>query len=569
MTTNIATQHQKISELLDKANRRFLVVIDDIDRLSPEEAIQVFKLVKSVGQLPNVLYLLVFDRLLAEKVISEKYPSEGPHYLGKIVQAAFEVPAVSQEDLREAFLVQVNATCVPKEGEDQVRVMNILLGLVTPLLTSPRDLKRLIGMLQVTWPAVSSEVDRSDFIAMEALRLFRPSIYMAVRANPERLTGGAVSSANRPARDLASDYDNLLLQGISEDERPEMRLALRRLFPRLESVWANTHYTSESEWRRQRLVCAAEHFPTYFRFALGDELLPAKSISELVSRANDREFIQATLRQALQEKLKSGRTRVSVYLEELTLHAPEVAEPHIGPLVAALFEIGDELDVQSDEGRGMYAMANNNLRLHWLLNALVQQRLDPGTRISVLRGAMRSASLNWYCSFAERCYSEHKPAQHQRQTPEDQRYVDEKTADGFIKSALRRLRAAAKDGSIAQQRKLVSMLYEWVRLSPKGISEVRPRAIKLLANDDFVAHLAMDAFHITWSHSMGFGGMGDLVSKGTAQVNKEAIRELTNEKKFMKRVGELRAATNDPAAILFWDTFSETWKKPKRDPFQD
>src|SRR5215472_5909756 len=377
---DIATQHQKIAELLEKADRRFLVVVDDIDRLAPEEAVQVFKLVKSVGQLPNVLYILVFDRELAEKVITEKYPSEGPHYLEKIIQAAFEVPEVSAEDLREALLAEMNATCTTKDGEDPVRVMNIILGLVTPLLKSPRDLKRLIGMLQLTWPAVSEEVDRADFIAMETLRLFKPSIYTAIRANPERLTGGAISSANRPARDLASEYDNLLLKGITEDERPDMRLALRRLFPRLELVWANTHYTSESSWRRQRLVCSAEHFPTYFRFALGEDLLPAKNISELVSRANDRAFIQTTLRTALGEKLKSGRTRASVYLEELTLHASEIAESHVGPLVCALFEIGDELDVQTDEGRGFGNLANNNLRLHWLLNSLVRERLPQAAR---------------------------------------------------------------------------------------------------------------------------------------------------------------------------------------------
>jgi predicted KAP-like P-loop ATPase len=296
--------------------------------------------------------------------------------------------------LREAFLAEVNATCTAKDSEDPVRVMNIILGLVTPLLKSPRDLKRLIGMLQVTWPAVSEEVDRADFIAMETLRLFKPSIYTAIRANPERLTGGAVSSANRPARELASEYDDLLLGGITEDEQPEMRLALRRLFPRLESVWANTQYTSESSWRRQRLVCSAEHFPTYFRFALSEELLPAKNISELVSWASDRAFIQTTLRAALGEKLKSGRTRASVYLEELTLHAPEMAEDHIGPLVSALFEIGDELDVQSDEGRGFGNLANNNLRLHWLLNALVRERLPQAARVQVLRAAMRSASLH-------------------------------------------------------------------------------------------------------------------------------------------------------------------------------
>jgi len=564
---DIATQHQKIAELLEKADRRFLVVVDDIDRLAPEEAVQVFKLVKSVGQLPNVLYILVFDRELAEKVITEKYPSEGPHYLEKIIQAAFEVPEVSAEDLREALLAEMNATCTTKDGEDPVRVMNIILGLVTPLLKSPRDLKRLIGMLQVTWPAVSEEVDRADFIAMETLRLFKPSIYTAIRANPERLTGGAVSSANRPARDLASEYDNLLLKGITEDERPEMRLTLRRLFPRLESVWANTHYTSESSWRRQRLVCSAEHFPTYFRFALGEDLLPAKNISELVSRANDRAFIQTTLRTALGEKLKSGRTRASVYLEELTLHASEIAESHVGPLVCALFEIGDELDVQTDEGRGFGNLANNNLRLHWLLNSLVRERLPQAARVPVLRAAMRSASLHWFCSFAERCHGEHHPAQHQRFKLEDERYVDEKTANEFIKTALRRLRAAARDGSLTHQRKMVSMLYEWVRLAPNGIKEVRPKVIKLLANDDFVAHLAMDAFQFTWSHTMGFGGMGDLVSKGTAQVNKRAIRELADAKKFMARVRNLMASATDPDAVSFWANFVEAWEKPEVDPF--
>lgn len=173
-------------------------------------------------------------------------------------------------------------------------------------------------MLQVTWPAVSADVDRADFVAMETLRLFKPGVYTAIRENPERLTGGAVDSSNRSARNLASEYDDLLLRDIGEDERPKMRLALRRLFPRLDSVWANIHYTADSSWRRQRLVCSAEHFSTYFRFALSEGLLPAKSISELVSRANDREFIQTTLRTALGEKLKSGRTRASIYLEELT-----------------------------------------------------------------------------------------------------------------------------------------------------------------------------------------------------------------------------------------------------------
>jgi hypothetical protein len=101
------------------------------------------------------------------------------------------------------------------------------------------------------------------------------------------------------------------------------------------------------------------------------------------------------------------------------LHAPEIAEDYIGPLVSALFEIADELDVQSDEGRGMRDLANNNLRLHWLLNALVRERLEQPARVPMLRTAMRSASLHWYCSFAERCHRENQPDQRGGLTPID------------------------------------------------------------------------------------------------------------------------------------------------------
>ncbi len=77
---------QKLSGVLQQERRRFLVIIDDIDRLNPEEALGIFRLVKSVGHLPNVLYLLSFDRALADKTVAERYPSEGPHYLEKMLQ---------------------------------------------------------------------------------------------------------------------------------------------------------------------------------------------------------------------------------------------------------------------------------------------------------------------------------------------------------------------------------------------------------------------------------------------------------------------------------------------------
>src|SRR6266496_4133078 len=291
----IEAQHKKVSELLAEGNCRYLVIIDDIDRLGPDEAIEVFKLVKSVGQLSNVIYVLAFDRQLAEKVVSHKFPSEGPHYLEKILQAAFEVPPASDEQLKSAVERRVNDVAPPKLDEDQLRFMNVILEGVTPLLKSPRDLNRLIGMLQVTWAAVGDEIERADFVTMEALRLFMPDLYRAIRVNPERLTGYASMSMGRSTRDLTPEYDDIFLAGVPEKEREQVRRTLRRLFPKLDSIWSNVHHQGDGSARRFRRVSSAEHFDTYFRFAIGEDVLPASAISTFVAQAGNREFVQSTL----------------------------------------------------------------------------------------------------------------------------------------------------------------------------------------------------------------------------------------------------------------------------------
>jgi hypothetical protein len=59
--------------VLQEEDRRFLIIIDDIDRLNPDEALAIFRLVKSVGRLPNVMYLLVFGPALADQADGGKH----------------------------------------------------------------------------------------------------------------------------------------------------------------------------------------------------------------------------------------------------------------------------------------------------------------------------------------------------------------------------------------------------------------------------------------------------------------------------------------------------------------
>ena len=136
---SIEKTFERLSKALYEQNKRFLVLIDDIERLTPNSTAWC-RLVNPLGDY-QTKYLLVFDRELAEKAVTEMYPSEGPHFLEKIIQASFELPLPARRIPNSAALSQIETLCGPLKDSDQLRrFMNLFYDAVSPYLNTPRDL---------------------------------------------------------------------------------------------------------------------------------------------------------------------------------------------------------------------------------------------------------------------------------------------------------------------------------------------------------------------------------------------------------------------------------------------
>lgn len=176
-------------------------------------------------------------------------------------------------------------------------------------MTTPRNVARYRNAISVTWPAVADEVSLADFVALEALRLYEPSLFAAIRARQAEACGAAGNQYdNRSQEERLKPF----LDDVPVPRRELAAIALQRLFPRLESAGYGTNWIPI--WDAERRVCIEAHFDTYFRLTLSEETLPTKIREEMASRADDTDFIKMTMRSAAKTRRRNGKTMVPVSL---------------------------------------------------------------------------------------------------------------------------------------------------------------------------------------------------------------------------------------------------------------
>lgn len=540
----VETLYDKISQALLNSNKRYLMIIDDIDRLSPDEALLIFRLVKSVGRLPKITYLLAYDRELAEKIVSDRYSSEGPHYLEKIVQASFDIPYPLRSDLRDFFINHLDKVWEkPRESqywrEYQAsgfrHFLDLFHDVVEPQIQSPRDVIRITNALKVSWPAVAGEVDPADFMALETLRIQQPRLHAILKVNREQLTGRDLRPVGEKNDITASRYEDIFLGGFQNEKRTEMKRALRSLFPSLGTVWRDTNHgstLSDNEWDRQRRACSPKHFDTYFRFSLSKETINIEIVHELIRNSNDINYVKTKLLQAneIQRNNRSG-TYASILLDELRDHAGDIPIENAKNFLSALFAIHDVINTESGQSmpEPIPILTDNSDRIYFLLRNFLLDRTDLAERSEIISYALQNGSLGWIASLVSREYHNYHPSQGQSPKPEDECFLTETDLENLCQMVLEKIRNAAEDSSLLINRKLFYALDIW-RLLGDSNEEVKSWCMKQLDEDTAVEIFAKI-----------FVQEGRSVSSISIPMN--ILERFFDAEKLIYRVNELLAAS--------------------------
>ena len=564
---NVPALKAEISKALKESGTRFLFIIDDVDRLAPDEMRELFKVVKALGDFPNVIYMLAFDHNVVVNGLSKSLEIDGAAYLEKIVQAGFSMPSIDRGLIQTQLFQKLDflLTGLGSPSFDKTYWGNVFVEGIAPFLQKPRDVTRLANILSVTFPAVCGEVDFVDFIAIESLRLFLPKVYEVIRDNPDQFAGHTTERSNADSREAAQAFHRQWIKEIPEKNQASIRSMMERLFPKISRMGYSAEWLSS--WRKDRHICHPDVFPIYFEFNVSSQRLSKEEISELINKVDDGESAEKILLNAVNIKRPDGSSKAKEYLEQVLDYDKEITPPKATAFVNVLGKIGDQLIIDADEIGGFLAI-RSTWRLLWvLLHAL--DRIDEAKRTETIVDAFRAgSSITLLCCVIaeiEKC--------REKQVEHGNSAIFAKMPLGVVSTlkeiGTQRIRQFAADLSLLKTPELPSVLLRWKDWL--GVEESSKWVKGCLDNFDHLFSLLYAFIGRTKSQSMG-----DAVGKIRFTLNlkllsefidlnliNEALtlsvegRNLTDEQKlvittFTREYGLIKQGTdpNSPRAML-------------------
>jgi len=335
--------YEDLRDQLTKSNRHFLVTIDDIDRLEDSEIKSIMQMVKTIGRLPNVIYLLVYDREIVWQALDEGIDRIGPRFAEKIVQQEVELPLPGKNAL--LTMLDEEIKFVTADGEDSARWQYIVRDGVHRWISYPRDVLRFSNALKFAWPALRGEFDSQDLVTIEGIRLFDPVAFDWIRRNRDFLfsEGRYIMGADEDRKANVAALKASLPPATVD---PIMEL-VTVLFPDHGKWFEGDRYTIRENHvasQARRGLASEAGYDSYFAFRPTADAVPKSAIDAVFDNLNDEKNLTNALRTYLGKTNSRGQAMIGLFLEDLRIRFAVQPRPQpTQELLTALVAIGDEV----------------------------------------------------------------------------------------------------------------------------------------------------------------------------------------------------------------------------------
>lgn len=192
-TPDIEARKVALENALRKFPQRIVVLLDDLDRLYPAEAYEMVRIIKAVGNLPNVGYVLAWDEKYVSAALDKLNVPFAATYLDKVVQVRLHVPPLSFP--QRVVLINKALGRLAKEALEQhfkggeERLGSLFHHGLNELIEQPRDVVRLFDVVCSIEPGLRGEIHLADILGLAILMIKAPSVFELISRMPQAFVG--------------------------------------------------------------------------------------------------------------------------------------------------------------------------------------------------------------------------------------------------------------------------------------------------------------------------------------------------------------------------------------------
>ncbi|MBN3200989.1 hypothetical protein H5A20_20095 [Pectobacterium brasiliense] len=296
-----ATLRAEIEENINKLGLNFIVIIDDLDRLEPAQAVEVIRLVKSVADFSRFHYVLCYDRQVLSHAVEQGLGViDGNQYLQKIVQISFSLPRPEVFDLRREFKSDALALYKSVNGvypdNDTLADLSRLIDSYGASLTTPREVCTVINALKFCYSGLRDYIYFPDLCFLQLIRVTNIGLYDWIENYLTKLSlvvsgegivrQEEIGIMNKQLQDHIINFSVVSVRqysficdwvvGIKVDNNKNDFMFFER--------------TSERDYyviRRNKRLGSDTHWRYYFSFSAPQNILPKYFMDELLAMASE------------------------------------------------------------------------------------------------------------------------------------------------------------------------------------------------------------------------------------------------------------------------------------------
>lgn len=271
----LSAKYEDINKAIKLTGRRFIIFIDDVDRLTGKEVFQVLKLVRNMADFGNIFFIVALDpnyvvsslRNTAEFALESEYTQ-------KIFQLEVLLPPIGKIFLLEKMygLLSIDKMSAIEKAEfDNVLQFisqndsanffiyrnSLYSGIFEDVFLNLRDVVRFVNSFKIRYRILKGEVDLYDIFLIEMIKLHSSAIYNALANKSiidiaDNVTPKQYKLNEQAFNKLCKDSRN----NVDKDTKRIIRRVLKSLLD------FNAHY------KTSRSVAFPDNFPIYFNYQL-------------------------------------------------------------------------------------------------------------------------------------------------------------------------------------------------------------------------------------------------------------------------------------------------------------